>query len=172
MRVEPCAALSVSIAVHAGLLAFVPAPAVSRSFVGAAAGSPPVLTARLKDTLASGRASRSSRLNSARAERSFGEPPSAMVISHWARSADASKQAARVDNPVRFYPPEAIEKGLEGETVVMLRFGDDGGLLDAQIAKSSGHAILDQAALRAIRSTPRFAPGSREILLPVTFALH
>ena len=62
--------------------------------------------------------------------------------------------------------------GLEGETILMLRYGADGALIDARIAKSSGHAILDEAALRAIRSTPRIDGGAREVLFPVTFALH
>ena len=95
-----------------------------------------------------------------------------MVIGRTARSADVRKKEARVDNPLRFYPPEAIEQGLEGETIVMLRIGDNGRLANAQIARSSGHVILDEAALRAIRSTLRFSPGFREILFPVTFALH
>ena len=172
MRTEFCVALSVSIALHAGLLVFVPGSVVSRSFSGPVSISPPVLTARLKNTLTYGKESRSRQLKSALAARSFDGKPASIVIRQSARSADVSREEARVDNPQRFYPPEAIEKGLEGETIVMLRFGDDGGLIDAQIAKSSGHVILDLAALRAIRSTPRFAPGSREILFPVTFALH
>ncbi len=95
-----------------------------------------------------------------------------MVIGRPAPSANGIKRNPRVDNPLRFYPPEAIARGLEGEAILMLRFGVDGALIDAQIAKSSGHVILDEAALRAIRATPRFASGPREMLFPVTFALH
>ncbi len=62
--------------------------------------------------------------------------------------------------------------GLQGETILMLRYGADGVLIDVSIAKSSGHAILDQAALRAARATPRVAEGPREMLFPVKFELQ
>ena len=78
----------------------------------------------------------------------------------------------RRDNARRFYPLEAVAKGIEGETILLLRYNTDGTLLDAKIARSSGHAILDQAALRAVRAAPRMMEGPREVLFPVTFALR
>ena len=56
-------------------------------------------------------------------------------------------------------------KGVQG-------LSGDGEVLAAEIAKSSGHAMLDEAALRAVRATTRFPPGQREIFFPVTFALR
>lgn len=172
MRIEICVALLASTALHASLLVLVPASVASRAAAEPVAAAPHVITARLKNTLASGKPSRPGRLKPARAARSLAAQPSSLVIGRPARSADAFKREPRVDNPLRFYPPEAIARGLEGEAILMLRFGADGALIDAQIAKSSGHVILDEAALRAIRATPRFGPGAREMLFPVTFALH
>jgi len=71
------------------------------------------------------------------------------------------------------YPPEAIERGLQGEAVVLLFLDASGNALAARLEASSGHALLDDAALRAartLRSLPDSAP--REVLLPVRFRLR
>ena len=72
-----------------------------------------------------------------------------------------------------FYPEAAIRQGLEGEPLVLLVLDETGSVIAARIEQSSGHAILDQAALRAVRalrSIPADAP--REVLLPVRFRLR
>jgi protein TonB len=71
------------------------------------------------------------------------------------------------------YPLEAIERGLEGEVLVMLFLDEAGNAIAARVEASSGHAILDQAAVRAartLRSLPASAP--REALVPVRFRLR
>ena len=70
-------------------------------------------------------------------------------------------------------PPEAIERGREGEALVLLFLDESGNAIAARIETSSGHAILDAAAVRAARtlkSLPASAP--REALLPVRFRLR
>lgn len=72
-----------------------------------------------------------------------------------------------------FYPAEAIAQGLEGEALVLLILDTSGQVSAARIEESSGHRILDDAALRAVRalrSLPADAP--RETLLPVRFRLR
>ena len=71
------------------------------------------------------------------------------------------------------YPPEAIKHGLQGETVVLLDIGEGGRIASALVASSSGHAVLDQAALRAVRQVGSLSPtlAGRSILLPVRFRL-
>ena len=71
------------------------------------------------------------------------------------------------------YPPEAIKQGLQGETVVLLDIGEGGRIASALVASSSGHAVLDQAALRAVRQVGSLSPmlAGRSILLPVRFRL-
>lgn len=72
-----------------------------------------------------------------------------------------------------YYPPEAIAEGLEGEVRLLLTLATDGTILDATIAASSGHALLDQAALRAARAMGRMVGADRrEMILPVTFRLR
>jgi protein TonB len=71
-----------------------------------------------------------------------------------------------------FYPAEAIARGLQGEVVVLLLLGPDGSVVAARVEQGSGHRLLDDAALnavRSLRSLPADAP--RETLLPVRFRL-
>ena len=72
-----------------------------------------------------------------------------------------------------FYPVEAISRGIEGEALVLVMLDPNGQVSAARIEESSGHRILDDAALRAVRalrSLPADAP--RETLLPVRFRLR
>lgn len=72
-----------------------------------------------------------------------------------------------------FYPPEAIARGLEGEVRVILVLTEDGSIADVQVAASSGHAILDNAAVKAAWAMGRL-PGAtvRQMILPVSFRLQ
>jgi TonB family protein len=157
MRIELVVALIASTVFHAGVLMYVPGAFDSRNAAAPDETTPGVvIIAHLKNTLDSGKEARARAATPAGTGRTPG--------------ADAPKP--RLDNPMRFYPPEAVARGIEGETILMLRYNPDGTLRDAKIARSSGHAILDQAALRAVHATPRVGEGPREVLFPVTFALH
>jgi periplasmic protein TonB len=81
----------------------------------------------------------------------------------------AAEQLAR-DLP---YPAEAIERGWQGEALVLLFLDNAGNAIAARLEATSGHAILDDAAVRAarqLRALPDSAP--REALLPVRFRLQ
>ena len=73
----------------------------------------------------------------------------------------------------QFYPPEAIAQNIEGEVRLIIKLSENGAVDDVEIAASSGHAILDNAAIRAA-----YAMGSltgvmsRELILPVIFRLE
>jgi protein TonB len=156
--VEPLIALTASAALHAGALMFVPAtPQPSHAPAPMATAQGAVIVAHLKNTLDA----KEPRKRTAKYAE-HGRPA----------RAPAAARKPRIDNAQRFYPAEAVARGLEGETILMLTYRADGTLLDAKVAKSSGHAILDEAALRAIRAAPRMEPGQREMLFPVTFALQ
>ena len=159
MRIEVCVALLASTALHAGVLVLAPDPGAAGDAAAQASAQPQAITARLKNTLAARAPARPA-------------PAHFQLVELPALSADDAGSGPRIDNPLRFYPPAAIAQGLEGEAILMLRFGSGGTLINAEVAKSSGHAILDEAALRAIRATPHFAAGPREMLFPVSFSLH
>lgn len=72
-----------------------------------------------------------------------------------------------------FYPSEAVTRGIEGDVRVILVLGEDGAIADVQVAASSGHAILDNAAVKAAWAMGRL-PGVtvRQMILPVSFRLQ
>jgi protein TonB len=54
----------------------------------------------------------------------------------------------------RLVVPEAVQMmRLSGATVVAIRVAPDGALLGASVARSSGAAPIDRAALAAVRAT-------------------
>jgi protein TonB len=71
-----------------------------------------------------------------------------------------------------FYPPQAVARGLEGDVILLLTLGDGGQLVSAAIARSSGHALLDQAALDAAQRIGALPGNPRQTLFPVSFRLR
>lgn len=71
-----------------------------------------------------------------------------------------------------FYPPEAVARGLEGEVVLLLTLAEGGRLVSATIARSSGHLLLDHAALDAARRIGALPGNPRQTLFPVRFRLQ
>ena len=71
-----------------------------------------------------------------------------------------------------FYPPDAVARGLEGEVILLLNLSESGQLVSATIARGSGHAVLDQAALDAARRIGTLPGSPRQTLFPVSFRLQ
>ena len=71
-----------------------------------------------------------------------------------------------------YYPADAVARGLEGEVILLLTMTDSGQLGSVEIARSSGHALLDQAALDAARRLGSLPGSKRQMLFPVTFRLQ
>lgn len=85
------------------------------------------------------------------------------------RALDAAMAAlARAE----FYPRQAIERGWEGRVVLLLALDAAGRVTGIEVASSSGHAILDDAALRAATRIAALPGGRRQVLLPVEFRLE
>jgi protein TonB len=79
----------------------------------------------------------------------------------------------KLNDAGQFYPPEAIARGLEGEALVLIVIAPSGQVIAARLEESSGHRLLDEAALRAVRSLKSLpADAPREALLPVRFRLR
>lgn len=82
-----------------------------------------------------------------------------------------------VSYPRPYYPPEARNAGLQGTVLVWLRVSTDGSVLEARVERSSGHTILDDAAVR-FAYTVRLHPARQgaipvvaEAKLPVAYRL-
>lgn len=74
--------------------------------------------------------------------------------------------------PPRFYPYEAVLRGLEGEVLVAVTLDAGGNVAAARVERSSGHVILDEAAVRAARTLQSLPTGRGEVVLPVRFRLR
>ncbi len=85
------------------------------------------------------------------------------VLSDYIRSV-----RARI-NRHKSYPPKAAKDGIEGTVTVSFLLDRRGALLAKEIVAGSGHPVLDEAALAAIRDSSPFPPFpeglSRETLL-------
>lgn len=84
-----------------------------------------------------------------------------------------AQQLKSLNDRHQYYPQEAISQGLQGEVLVLVIIDENGNITAARVEESSGHRLLDDAALRnvrTIRSLPADAP--REALLPLRFKLH
>ncbi|MFC1825741.1 energy transducer TonB, partial [Thermodesulfobacteriota bacterium] len=71
---------------------------------------------------------------------------------------------ARIQDHWR-YPQGAKKNLIEGRLLVLFSLSRDGNLIQIKITKASGHEILDQEAVRAIRSAAPFPPFPRRISL-------
>jgi protein TonB len=97
--------------------------------------------------------------------------PLAKVPTTWTQA--VREHLKKLDATGQFYPTEAIAQGLQGQVDVLLVIDETGKVTAARIEQGSGHAILDEAALRAVRSLqslPTDAP--RQVVLPVRFRLR
>ncbi len=83
-----------------------------------------------------------------------------------------------LDNPPPVYPARARFERLAGTVTLRLTIAVDGSVTTLEVEHSSGHAILDAAAMRAVRVW-RFEPARRGNaampwtgLLPIRFTLE
>ena len=86
--------------------------------------------------------------------------------------------AAYLSNPPPSYPLSARRRGIEGTVLVRAEVAAGGECLRAELKKSSGAEVLDQAALEAVRKW-HFVPakrGSQAVVawveVPITFKLE
>lgn len=78
----------------------------------------------------------------------------------------------KLDAAGQFYPAEAIARGLQGDALVLLVIDESGNVVAARIEQSSGHPILDEAALRAARTLKSLpADTPQQSILPIRFRL-
>ena len=66
-------------------------------------------------------------------------------------------RARALINRNKNYPEEALQMSMTGSVVVVYVIDRGGRLIRAEVDRSSGHSLLDQAALQAVRRT-RFEP--------------
>lgn len=63
-------------------------------------------------------------------------------------------------NPKPRYPKLARKRGWQGRVVLRVRVSEDGRPVDVQVMQSSGHGILDRAAMKTLKKWT-FQPASK-----------
>lgn len=63
----------------------------------------------------------------------------------------------------RNYPAEAKSRRITGDLRLLVAVRADGGVTEIRVLKSSGHALLDNAAVRIVRLSAPFAPFPPEV---------
>ncbi len=108
------------------------------------------------------------------------KPPPPVVAAKPSAPDRTNKEATRRDvsraqrklSQHLFYPAEALARGLEGEVRLLVRLSPDGRVDEVSVAASSGHAILDNAAIKAAYAMGGLPGAPRELILPVVFQLQ
>jgi protein TonB len=82
------------------------------------------------------------------------------------------------ENPAPSYPAVARRRGYEGTVLLNVLVDKGGQVAELRVEESSGHAMLDQAALRSVRGW-RFEPAVRGdekvsmwVRVPIRFQLR
>jgi protein TonB len=81
--------------------------------------------------------------------------------------------------PPPVYPPRAIRAQLTGVVRLRIHVDASGKPLEVTVEQSSGHAILDEAAVKVVQARWRFVPATRDgqaveawALVPIEFVLR
>jgi len=71
------------------------------------------------------------------------------------------------------YPPVARRRGWEGQVVLSFVVDRDGSVRDVAVLESSGKALLDRSAMKAVRKAAPFPrpPVAVEVKIPISFRL-
>ena len=90
---------------------------------------------------------------------------------------EPDSQAAYLHNPAPEYPMVARRMAWQGRVVVRVEVLADGKAGEVKLQQSSGHSVLDEAAIRAVRNW-RFTPAQQAgqlvtkwFLVPIPFVL-
>jgi len=62
------------------------------------------------------------------------------------------------------YPEEAVRRGISGALLMDVAINPDGSLYSVRVLRSSGHKVLDDAAVRIVKLAAPYPPLSEDIL--------
>ncbi|MBX9961522.1 MAG: energy transducer TonB [Burkholderiales bacterium] len=99
-----------------------------------------------------------------------GSPPSADPAERNALR-NYSRNVAALVIQDQHYPTEALKRGVEGRVLIVALIGTDGQVHGARLRQSSGHVVLDDAALEKVL-TARGLPDPPEMLRGREFTME
>jgi len=84
---------------------------------------------------------------------------------------EASSGDTRTPQPA--YPRLALQRGQTGTVRIEFSVAENGAVAQAEVARSSGHPLLDAAALNTVRARWQFPPGAgRRHFVDIVFQLR
>ena len=76
------------------------------------------------------------------------------------------------------YPKQALKKQIQGRSICQFIVEKDGSISHIQVVRSSGNKSLDRAAIRVIKTMPKWTPGRLQgkivrthYVIPVNFRI-
>ncbi len=91
---------------------------------------------------------------------------------------EANYRANYAHNPKPYYPPIAKSRGWQGKVLLRVQVSADGTSDAVSVETSSGHEILDESAVEAVKKW-RFIPAKRgetpvasSVIVPISFTLR
>ena len=76
------------------------------------------------------------------------------------------------------YPKQALQKQIQGRSICQFIVEKDGSISHIQVVRSSGNKSLDRAAIRVIKTMPKWTPGRLQgkiirtpYVIPVNFRI-
>ena len=77
------------------------------------------------------------------------------------------------------YPVESLEKGSQGKAIVSFVVEPDGSISNVEIVRGTSDKLLDNEAIRLVKSMPKWAPGKQQgknvrvrFTVPISFTLR
>jgi len=67
----------------------------------------------------------------------------------------------RLGGPIPVYPKDALDQDLSGKVSLSVVVAADGSVKSVEVAAGSGHRLLDEAAVRAVKQGWTFSPGMK-----------
>lgn len=96
---------------------------------------------------------------------SINPAPQAVEVDLYALEASYVSALNRAIQGAYHYPRLARRAGLEGTVLIRISIASDGKILETEVVRSSGHGVLDRAAVEAIASIQTFPSPPDELAL-------
>lgn len=104
-----------------------------------------------------------------RQRQAFANKPRILTLTSVATKASSHAQylndwTAKIENiGNQHFPRDAVNNGIQGSLTMVVTILPDGSIETAEVTSSSGHSLLDDAALQIVRLASPFAPFTKEL---------
>jgi periplasmic protein TonB len=102
---------------------------------------------------------------------SVGAPNSGWGSGSGGSAADLREVIRRQIERAKVYPDAARRQGIQGTTDIRFRIGPDGAVSAVEVARSSGHPLLDEASADAVRRAGPY-PASGWVRITLTYRVE